>query len=547
MKWWQSITAYELYPKSFKDTTGSGSGDIRGIIEKLDYLQDLGIGAVWITPVFKSPMVDNGYDVADYCDIDPSFGTMEDMEELIREADKRGIKIVLDLVYNHTSDQHKWFIESKSSKDNPKADWYIWRPAKDGKEPTNWRGIFGGSAWTWCDERQEYYLHTFASQQPDLNWANPEVRQALFDSANFWVKKGVGGFRIDAITYIKKPEEYVDGTPDGKDGMVSIHDLTANQEGILDYLKEFKKEVTEGKDIFTVAEANGVHADELKYWVGKDGAFDLLFEFSHVNLEFEGVETWCYPNEWKLTDLKKALFASQAATKNNGWYPIFFENHDKPRSASHYFSSDCDPIEAAKAIAVLQMTLRGTPFIYQGQELGYTNVRFDHIDDYDELNSKAQYEFALQEGFNESEAMEFVARFSRDNARTPMQWDDSENAGFTTGKPWLPIHKDYKTCNAKAQAADPDSVLSWYKTLSQLRKEHPELIEGDFTPILEDDENIIAYKRTFKKTCIVLVNFSNKEVEYDDTIVKNAKLLVSSKKDWIPGKLRANEAVVLEM
>ncbi len=546
MKWWQKITAYELYPKSFKDTTGSGSGDIRGIIEKLDYLEDLGIQAVWITPVFKSPMVDNGYDISDYCAIDSSFGTMEDMEELIKKADEHGIKIVMDLVFNHSSDRHEWFIESKSSKDNPKADWYIWRPARDGKEPTNWRSIFGGSAWTWCPERQEYYLHTFASQQPDLNWANPDVRQALCDCANFWVDKGVGGFRIDAIPYIKKPDVLKDGKPDGQDGMVSVHDMTVNQDGILDYLREFKQKVTEGKDIFTVAEANGVKADDLKYWVGKDGVFDMLFEFSHVNLEFDGAETWCYPKKWKLTDFKRALFASQAATRDNGWYPIFFENHDKPRSVSHYFSADCDPVEAAKALAVLQMTLRGTPFIYQGQELGYTNVRFNDIDDYDELNSRAQYEFALQEGFNRDEAMDFVARFSRDNARTPMQWDTSENAGFTSGKPWLPVHEDYAQCNASTETEDPDSVLSWYKTLNQLRKDHPEFIEGSFEPLLEDDENIIAYKRIGDKTAIVLINFSNKEVSFDPAIIAGATPVLSSNKEVEPNILKPNQAIVLE-
>ena len=343
MKWWQKTAAFELYPKSFLDTTGSGTGDLKGIIRKLDYLASLGIGIVWITPVFRSPMVDNGYDVADYYSIDPSYGTMEDMDELFAEAKKRNIRIVLDLVYNHTSEQNAWFIESRRDRTNPKADWYIWRDAKeDGSAPTNWRGIFGGSAWTWCEERKQYYLHTFAEQQPDLNWANPEVRQELYRIANFWIDKGAGGFRVDAISYVRKPDVFKDGEPDGEDGMVSVHDMTANTPGILEYLYEFRQNVSEGKDIFTVSEANGVKANELKYWVGEHGAFDMLFEFSHVNLEFKGVETWCKPDPWKLADLKKALRDSQEATKDNGWYPIFFENHDKPRSISHYFPEDAE-------------------------------------------------------------------------------------------------------------------------------------------------------------------------------------------------------------
>ena len=317
LKWWQKTAVYQIYPKSFKDTTGSGTGDLRGITSKLDYLQKLDVGAIWLTPIYPSPQIDNGYDISDYTAIDPSYGTMTDFDELIAEAKSRNIRVVMDLVYNHTSDKHAWFLESKTSRDNPKADWYIWRD-----EPTNWRGIFGGSVWTWCEERGQYYMHTFAKEQPDLNWENPEVRQALFDAANFWLAKGVGGFRIDAITYIKKPAEFKDGEPDGKDGMISVHTMTAATEGILDFLHEFKREVFDGHDIFTVAEANGVEAEDLPKWVGSNGVFDMLFEFSHVNLSLKDGEIWCRPTEWKLTELKQAIENSQAATKNNGWYPI---------------------------------------------------------------------------------------------------------------------------------------------------------------------------------------------------------------------------------
>ena len=339
LKWWQKTSVYQIYPKSFMDTTGSGTGDIVGITSKLDYLQKLGIGAIWLTPIYPSPQVDNGYDISDYTAIDPVYSTMADFEKLIAEGNKRNIRVVMDLVYNHSSDKHKWFIESKSSRTNPKADWYIWRDAKpDGTPPTNWRGIFGGSAWQWCKERQQYYLHTFASAQPDLNWENPEVRQALFDAANFWLDKGVGGFRIDAITYIKKPQDFKDGTPDGKDGMVGIHSMTANTPGILDFLHEFKRKVFDGHDIFTVGEANGVAPEELNKWVGSEGVFDMIFEFSHMNLPLKNGEIWCRPTEWKLTELKKVLSDSQEVTKDNGWCPIFFENHDQPRSVNHFIA-----------------------------------------------------------------------------------------------------------------------------------------------------------------------------------------------------------------
>ncbi len=530
MKWWQKTAAFELYPKSFLDTTGSGTGDLKGIIRKLDYLASLGIGIVWITPVFRSPMVDNGYDVADYYSIDPSYGTMEDMDELFAEAKKRNIRIVLDLVYNHTSEQNAWFIESRRDRTNPKADWYIWRDAKeDGSAPTNWRGIFGGSAWTWCEERKQYYLHTFAEQQPDLNWANPEVRQELYRIANFWIDKGAGGFRVDAISYVRKPDVFKDGEPDGEDGMVSVHDMTANTPGILEYLYEFRQNVSEGKDIFTVSEANGVKANELKYWVGEHGAFDMLFEFSHVNLEFKGVETWCKPDPWKLADLKKALRDSQEATKDNGWYPIFFENHDKPRSISHYFPEDADKNAAAKVIGTVLYTLRGTPFLYQGQELGYDNFKWDSIDCYNDISSYGQYEFALQEGLSEEEAMACVHRFSRDNSRTPMQWDDSPNAGFTSGTPWLPVHEGYRTENAEAEEKDPSSVLNWYRALASLRAEETVLTDGSFTELFEDDPYLYAFRRKNDDAeLITIVNFSGNTVKYGLAEESDCDVLLSS-------------------
>ena len=548
MKWWQKTIVYELYPKSFNDTRAQGTGTIRGIIEKLDYLSSLGIGAVWMTPVCKSPMVDNGYDIADYCSVDPSYGTMEDMKELFGEAGKRNIRIVIDLVFNHSSDQNPWFLESKQSKDNPKSDWYIWRDAKeDGSEPTNWRGIFGGSAWTWCEERGQYYLHTFAYQQPDLNWANPEVRRALYDAANFWIDLGAGGFRVDAITYIRKPDEFKDGTPDGDDGMVSVHDMTANQPGILEYLHEFKREVSEGHDIFTVAEANGVGADELKYWVGKDGAFDMLFEFSHINLEFKGVETWCKPDPWNISDLKRALRNSQNATKDNGWYPVFFENHDKPRCVNHYFPASADKKLAAKAMGTLLMTLRGTPFLFQGQELGLENIAWPSIDCYNDISSHGQYAFALSEGFSEEEALACVHEFSRDSARTPMQWNDEINAGFTEGTPWLPVHEDYREVNVEKQSGDETSVLSWFRKLAEIRKEYPVLSEGDYCEILADDPAVIAYvrKQDDSELC-VLINLSDQPVTFTSEEVQNREVILNNYDQYEKGSLAPLQCVILK-
>ena len=376
-----------------------------------------------------------------------------------------------------------------------------------------------------------YYLHTFAAAQPDLNWENPEVRRALYDAARFWLDKGVSGFRIDAITYIKKPQEFKDGEPDGKDGMVGVHSMTANTPGILDFLREFRREVFDGHDIFTVGEANGVASEELKDWVGEHGVFNMLFEFSHMVLPFQEGEVWCYPREWKLTELKRALTASQNATKENGWCPVFFENHDQPRCVNHFFPKGADVKKAAKAMATVLLTLHGTPFIYQGQELGFANVAWPSIEDYNDISSHGQYEFALKEGFTSEQAMEFVHFFSRDNARTPMQWDASANAGFTADrvKPWLPVHDDYAAVNAEVEAQDPDSVLSWYRKLVQFRREHEELTSGSYEELMPESEEVFAFARALENSRLVtVVNFSLNEVKLPEELIKDASLLLSS-------------------
>ena len=544
LKWWQQKPVYQIYPKSFLDTDGNGIGDIRGVTQKLDYIKSLGAGAIWLTPIYVSPMVDNGYDIADYTAINPLFGTLEDFDELVAEAKKRDIRIVMDLVYNHSSDQHPWFLESKSSRDNPKADWYIWRDGTPDKPPTNWRGIFGGSAWQWCEERQQYYLHTFAVQQPDLNWENPDMRRALYDAANFWIDRGVGGFRIDAIVYIKKPKDFVDGKPDS-DGTCSVHNMTAATPGILDFLHEFKREVFDGHDIFTVAEANSVKPEDLPKWVGEHGVFDMLFEFSHVNVMFPHGEVWHRSELFKLSDLKAALTASQIATRES-WYPIYFENHDKPRSPETFFPHGTDKILAAKALAIILFTLRGTPFIYEGEELGYTNAKFDSIDDYDDISSRGQYDLARADGLSDKQAMRFVQKFSRDNARTPMQWNSSPNAGFTSGKPWLPVHEDFAKCNAEVEDADKNSVLNFYRKLNALRNSSEVLLNGEYQELLPKDEKLYIFTRTLgdKKLCTV-VNFSTQKVDFPKKIFDGAKKIFGNYPDE-KNFLRPTEAVIYE-
>ena len=545
LKWWQDTVVYEVYPKSFLDTNGTGTGTIDGITRKIDYLAELGVGAIWLTPVYRSPMKDNGYDVSDYYDIDPSFGTMADMERLISEAGKRGIRVVMDLVMNHTSDENAWFVESSSSRDNDKADWYIWRDAVEGGgPPTNWRSIFGGSAWKWCEARQQYYLHTFGDFQPDLNWECDALRQELYSMARFWLEKGVGGFRLDAIPYIKKPA-FADGAPDASDGMSPIHEATVNTPGILDFLQEFKREVMTGTDAFTVGEANGVSADDLPAWVGDDGAFDMIFEFSHVLVPHGGKEIWHEYSDWKLTDLKRTFSASQKATAENGWYPIYLENHDQPRSIDHFVPDASDKIAAAKMLACVLMTMRGTPFLYQGEELGYTNVAWPSIEDYNDVSSHNQYQIALDAGKTEAEALSCVHDMSRDNARTPMQWDDSANAGFTTAEPWLPVHDDYETCNVQAQADDPDSVLSFYRKLAELRRATPVLAAGDWRELEEKSEQIFAFERACAgKRAVTLANFTEDEVSFDPAHVEGLALALSTHGESTPGTLRPLEAVV---
>ena len=556
LAWWQKTIVYEVYPKSFLDTAGGGTGTLEGVRRKLDYLAGLGVGAIWLTPVYASPMKDNGYDVADYRAIDPRFGSMEDMERLVTDARGRGIRIVMDLVFNHTSDECPWFRESRAGRTGAKADWYIWRdPRPDGSAPTNWRSIFGEPAWTFDEARGQYYLHTFGNFQPDLNWENPEVRQALFDVARFWVAKGVDGFRVDAITYVKKPA-FVDGAVDGHDVIADIHAATANTPGILDFLREFRAAVRDaGDDVFMVGEANGVKAAELSDWVGEHGVFDMLFEFSHLDVPKGGAAAWPQEYRWTLPQLTKCLIDSQNATATGGWYPVFFENHDQPRSVNQFLlgateggrdgSGNTLRTQGAKMLATVLMTLRGTPFLYQGQELGLGNVTWPAIECYDDLSSHDQYRRALARGLTEAEALRCVHAFSRDNARTPMPWDATANAGFTTGAPWLPVHDDFAACNVAAQDANEDSVLNWYRRLAALRASHEVLQAGDFMSLVWDDAQVFAFERRLGSArAVVLANFTAAPSTYDAALTWGCTPLLSTYGDTAPGTLRPYEAVL---
>lgn len=515
-KWWQNAIAYQIYPKSFCDSNGDGIGDIRGIISKLDYLQDLGVDVVWISPMYRSPMVDNGYDISDYYDIDPQFGTMADMDELISEADKRGIKIIMDLVINHSSDQHAWFQNALTGPDAPYRDYYVFKDGKDGRPPNNWRSQFGGSAWAQVPDGQ-YYLHVFAKQQPDLNWENPKLRQELADMVNFWLEKGLGGFRVDAITYIKKKQDFADLPADADDGMGDVAHACLNQPGIGDFLTELREKTFDRFDCMTVAEAPGVPYEDLGDYISDHGYFSMIFDFSYADLDLENSNgVWCKPTPWTVNHFRELLYQSQLAVQKEGWGAVYLENHDQPRSLTKYLPEADRKYPGITMLATLYFLLRGTPFIYQGQELGMDNCPMDSIDEFDDLSTKDQYQRGLDEGLTPEEALRLTAARSRDMARTPFQWDDTANAGFTTGTPWLKVNPSYHTVNAKAQCADAHSIYAYYKELVRLRK-HSEysniLGYGTFAPALEQYDNVVAYTRTWKdERLLVINNYQNKEI-----------------------------------
>ena len=523
-KWWKEAVAYQIYPRSFMDSNNDGIGDLQGIISKLDYLKDLGIDVIWICPVYKSPNDDNGYDISDYQDIMSDFGTMEDFNELLSEIHKRNMKIIIDLVINHTSDEHPWFIESRSSKQNPKRDWYIWREGKDNKEPNNWESIFKGSAWEYDENTKEYYLHLFSKKQPDLNWENEDMRNEIYKMINWWLDKGIDGFRVDAISHINKEEGLVDmDNPDNLKYVPSF-DKHMNVEGIHDYLRELKENTFSKYDIMTVGEANGVKAEQATDWVGEnDGKFNMLFQFEHIDL-------W-NSSEFNLPNLKKVWNKWQVNLENDGWNALFIENHEITRVVSSWGDVTRFLKESAKALGLLYFMHKGTPFIYQGQEIGMTNVKFNDINEYDDIRSINEYNQLINQGMSPKDALEHIWNTSRDNTRTPMQWDDSLNAGFSKSNPWIHVNPNYKYINVKEQLEDDDSILNFYKKMIKIKKSSECLIYGKYNLILEDDTNIFAYERILNdEKFLVICNLKSESsnYKYEKLTLKYENLILSN-------------------
>lgn len=516
-KWWEHSVVYQVYPKSFNDTTGSGTGDLQGIIHKLDYLQKLGIDVIWLSPVYASPMKDNGYDISDYENIAEEFGTMAEMDALLGEAEQRGIKIIMDLVINHTSDQHAWFKASKSSRSHDKRDWYIWRdPLENGAPPNNLRSIFGGSCWTYDETTEQYYFHSFAKEQPDLNWENHEVREELFRMIRWWLYRGLGGFRVDAITFIKKPDLVNEHTPDSRDGTAIVK---PNQPGVGAFLQEMKEKAFSGYDIFTVAEAPGVETEELAEFAGEDGFFDMLIGFDHVDLDIKKDGKWYPERQWTLRHFKQAVSKEQYAIEKSGWTALYLENHDQPRSLSRFIPEKDIGLRPAKMLAAAYFFLKGMPYIYQGQEIGMTNVKYAGIEDYDDISSVDQYHSAIKEGYSPEEALKILHRRSRDNSRTPMQWRDEAHAGFTSGTPWLAVNDNYRDINAEQSLSAGDSLFYFYQRLIHLRK-HSHLsgvlTYGFYEEKYTEDENVFVYTRSWEgNQVVVLANFTDSDQDLD--------------------------------
>jgi alpha-glucosidase len=509
--WWKEAIAYQVYPRSFMDSNGDGIGDIQGVISKLDYLKDLGIDVIWMSPIYSSPNDDNGYDISDYKGIMDEFGTMEDFDQLLTEVHGRGMKLIMDLVINHTSDEHPWFIESRSSKENPYRDYYIWHPGKNGKEPNNWESIFGGSAWEYDENTKEYFMHVFSRKQPDLNWENPKVRQELYEMVNWWLDKGIDGFRVDAISHIKKVPGFPDlPNPDKKKYVPSMKGHM-NRDGIQVYLEELKQETFAKYDIMTVGEANGVTVEQADEWVGEEnGKFNMIFQFEHLDLWGKSTD-----GGLDIHALKETLTKWQKGLEGMGWNALFLENHDQPRSVSTWGNDAELRDKSAKCLATMYFLMQGTPFIYQGQEIGMTNVQFDSIDDYNDVAIKNLYKNERAEGKSHEEVMEIIWKNGRDNSRTPMQWDDGNQAGFTTGSPWLKVNPNHKEINVEDALKDLDSIYHYYKKLIELRKQHETLVYGNYDIVLEDHDQIYAYTRTLEdETFLIITNLFPEEAEF---------------------------------
>ncbi|MCP8971271.1 glycoside hydrolase family 13 protein [Ectobacillus ponti] len=536
--WWKEAVVYQIYPRSFMDSNGDGIGDLKGVTSKLDYLQDLGVDVIWICPMYKSPNDDNGYDISDYQDIMDEFGTMADFDELLAETHKRGMKLILDLVINHTSDEHPWFVESRSSKDNAKRDWYIWRDGKDGKEPNNWESIFSGSAWKYDEATDQYFMHIFSSRQPDLNWENPEVREALYDMVNWWLEKGIDGFRVDAISHIKKEPGFPDMPNPENLEYVPCFPKMMNVEGIDEFLTELSQKTIKNYDVMTVGEANGVRLEDADRWVGEEnGYFNMIFQF-----EFLGLWDKNEDGTIDVPALKKNLTKWQLGLEGRGWNALFIENHDQPRRVSSWGDDRKLWKESAKMLGALYFFMKGTPYIYQGQEIGMTNVKFPSIYDYNDVGMVNYYKVETAKGRPHEDIMKVIWEKGRDNSRTPMQWNDRHMAGFTEAEQtWLKLNENYRTINVEQQMDDEDSILSFYKQMIRLRKENPVFVYGTYQLLLPNHPRLVVYTRRLgSRQALVINNFSKQATRFTlprELTFKSAELVLHNY-EADPGKLK---------
>lgn len=553
-KWWNDKVAYQIYPKSFCDTNGDGIGDLPGVISKLDYLKELGIDIIWLSPIYQSPFVDQGYDISDYYKIAEEFGTMEEFDELLSEAKKRDMYIVMDLVVNHCSDKHEWFQKALENPDGEYADYFYFVKGKDGKAPSNYRASFGGSAWEPVEGTDKYYLHTFAKEQPDLNWENPVVRKKIYEMVNWWLDKGLAGFRIDAIINIKKDVTFPSYEPDGPDGLVTCVRMLESVHGIGDFLEELKHETFEKYDAFTVGEVFNMKEDELAEFVGDDGHFSTMFDFSaHVLTFEEGGWDWYASKPVEFNTWRDTVFASQKKMENVGFLANIIENHDEPRGASRYLPEHAQNDAGKKMLATTSILLRGIPFIYQGQEIGMTNCKRNSITEYNDINTIDQYQVALEAGCSEEEALKCCYENSRDNARTPMQWNAAEHAGFTTGKPWLAVNPNYREINVAEQEGRADSVLQYYRKLIALRKSEDyrsTFTYGEFVPAYEKEEGVFSYFRINKESgqrILVIGNYGKAacEITLKDE-VKKVLLSNLDREKEILAQSKATQKIVME-
>lgn len=545
--WWKSSVIYQIYPRSFADSNGDGIGDLNGITEHLDYIKELGVDVIWLSPIYQSPNDDNGYDISDYQAIMKEFGTMEDFDRMLSEMHKRGLKLVMDLVVNHSSDEHRWFMESRKSKDNPYRDYYIWKDPKDGKEPNNWGSCFSGSAWEFDPETEMYYLHLFSKKQPDLNWENETVRKEVFDMMTWWCEKGVDGFRMDVISMISKDQAYLDGVAhDGLYGDPSPY--VCNGPRVHEFLQEMNQKVLSKYDLITVGEAAGVTIDEAKKYANLDGReLNMVFQFEHMGTVQGEYGKWT-TERVQMPKLRAVMNKWQNELEGVAWNSLYWDNHDQPRAVSRFGNDGPMYREmSAKMIATCLHMMKGTPYIYQGEEIGMTNAYFKSIDDYQDIEVLNAYKELVQGGFMEEEDfLDCLKAVSRDNARTPMQWDDSENAGFTTGTPWLKVNENYHMINAKAALADKNSVFYYYQKLIQLRKSYDVIIDGVFVGLLEDNDDIYAYERRLgDQRLLVACNFTGNEVPCDLFQGVSGEELISNYKCHKDGVLKPYEARVV--